>query len=96
MFTSARPKFTEFRQPTLGAIVYCFSYVESEIEATMIAGSQNKHEFSSFVLHLADLKLGIFLFEIIRVDQSSFMSHIFRAFGKMFRKVIFSLSFQNV
>lgn len=48
------------------------------------------------MLHLTNTQFGVFLFQTIGIDESSFMSHVFRTLGKMLGKVVFGLLFQDI
>lgn len=61
----------------------------------MIASSHNQNEFVGLVLNLSDFEFRVFLFQVVRIDKSSFMPQMFTAFTKMFRKIISCFFFQN-
>ena len=78
------------------SIVHSFSNVEAKIESAMVASTQNEHELTCLVLSFAYLQLRVFLLQLVRIEQGSFVSHMLTALTEMLREVDFGLFFKNL
>ena len=60
-------------EPVECAVVDGFSDIEAEIEARVIAASEDDHELVFFVLGLPDSHFGVFPFEDVGTDEGGFV-----------------------
>lgn len=71
-------------KPANGRIIDSLSDVKSKVESAMVASSEDQHEFSGFVLCLADFEVRIFFYKSIGVEEGGLVSQVLAAFAEMF------------
>ena len=83
-------------QPGKSGVVDCLSDVVAEIEAAVVAASQDQHELARTLFCLRYLQLRYLAFEKVGIDESGFVPEVLRASAKMLREVFLSLPLQQV
>ena len=74
-------------KPARSTIIDSLSDIEPEIKACMVSTSKYKNEFVLFVLSFAYFQFRTLIFQQVRINETGFVSKVFRAFGKMFREM---------
>jgi hypothetical protein len=82
-------------EPIDSCVVDGFGDVETEIEATVIASSKDKHEFSRFMFDLGQFEFWKAAFEGVGVDESCLVSQVLTAPAEMFREMLHCLFFED-
>lgn len=57
--------------------------VEAEVETAVVAATEDQHELSGLVLGLADFEIGVFLDDVVGVEEGSLVSEVLAALAKV-------------
>ena len=90
--TLTRSNINNLSQPISGSIIDSLSNIKPKIKSTMIGTTKNSNNFMLFVFSFSYSQSRIFFLQIVRTNQTSFMSQKLFAWTKMFRKQSLSLS----
>ena len=83
-------------EPIQRRVVDGLGDVDSEIEAAVIAASEDEHKLSRLVLDLADPQLRVLLLEVVRVDQGGLVPEVLGTLAEVFGKQRLGLLLEDV
>lgn len=83
-------------KPANCGVIDRLSNVEPEVETAVVATAEHQHELSGLVLGLADLEVGVFLDDVVRVEERGLVPEVLAALAEVLGEEGLGLALEDV